>query len=45
MFLDLLGNPDPTYMINLETGRIPFKYASLRLSPVMPPSDPQPQNE
>jgi hypothetical protein len=27
-----MENSDPTEMINLETGRIPFKYASLDLA-------------
>jgi hypothetical protein len=32
VFLGPMGDTDPTDMINLEIGRIPFKHASLNLA-------------
>ena len=31
-FLGPMGDPDPTELINLETDRIPFRHASMKLS-------------
>lgn len=32
IFLGPMGDPDPTDLINLETGRIPFKYSIIDLA-------------